>query len=74
MGWNNLLGNVAKLSEEMSIQNKNERTYHEAISTSLSKIQASVNLSDVKIQLLIARIGEIPKGDDKSVSLREAIA
>eukprot|EP00978_Attheya_sp_CCMP212_P046619 scaffold402153_cov39-Attheya_sp.AAC.1 len=43
------------------------------ISTSLSKIQASVNLSDVKIQLLIARIGEVPKGDDESVSLREAI-
>eukprot|EP00978_Attheya_sp_CCMP212_P027801 scaffold94026_cov53-Attheya_sp.AAC.5 len=74
MGWNNLLGNVGKLSEEMSIQNKNERIYQEAISTSLSKIQASVNLSDVKIQLLIARIGEVPKGDDKSVSLREAIS
>eukprot|EP00978_Attheya_sp_CCMP212_P029237 scaffold103340_cov27-Attheya_sp.AAC.2 len=74
MGWNNLLANVGKLSEEMSLQNENERLYREAISTSLLKIQASINLSDVKIQLLITRIGDVPKGDDGSVSLREAIS
>lgn len=74
MGWNNLLENVGHLSDEMSVQNSSERQYREAVSTSLSKIQASVNLSDVKIQLLITRIGEVPKGEDVSVSLREAIS
>eukprot|EP00978_Attheya_sp_CCMP212_P036333 scaffold163882_cov51-Attheya_sp.AAC.1 len=36
--------------------------------------KVNVNLSDVKIQLLVARIGEVPKGDDESVSLREVIS
>jgi hypothetical protein len=35
--------------------------YQEAISTSLSNIQASVNLLDVKIQLLLTRIGDVLK-------------
>eukprot|EP00978_Attheya_sp_CCMP212_P006741 scaffold15609_cov55-Attheya_sp.AAC.10 len=74
MVWGNLLENVEKLSEEFTSQNLNERQYQEAISTLLSKIQASINLSDVKIQLLIlARIGDVPKGEDDSVSLRGAI-
>jgi hypothetical protein len=71
-GWNNLLNNVANLKNKMDSQNGGERKFREA-SITLSEIQGVINLSDGKIQLLLAWIGDILNKEDQSITLWEAV-
>eukprot|EP00978_Attheya_sp_CCMP212_P045088 scaffold333140_cov47-Attheya_sp.AAC.2 len=74
-GWNSLVNNVAtKLKEGMDSQSDGERTFREALGTTISDIQSAIDLTDGKVKIMTARVGEVPNSaEDQTIPIWEGV-
>jgi hypothetical protein len=73
-GWNNLVNNVAKLKDGMDAQSGGERTFREALGTTISDIQSAIDLTDGKVKIMTARVGEVPNSaEDQTITIWEGV-
>jgi hypothetical protein len=73
-GWNNLVHNVANLQQGMDAQSAGEQMFRDALGTTISDLQGAIDLTDGKVKILGARVGDVPKtAADPTITIWEAI-
>jgi hypothetical protein len=73
-GWNNLVKNVALLRDGMDGQSAGERMFRDSLGTTISDLQGAIDLTDGKIKIMTARVGDLPAtATDPTTTVWEAI-
>jgi hypothetical protein len=73
-GWNNLINNVTSLKEKMDVDNEGERIFRDALGSTISELQSTIDLTDGKVKIMSARVGDLPsEAVDQTSTVWEAL-
>jgi hypothetical protein len=71
--WNQLVANFETVSRELRRNQVGSTEYKFAVNQTISKLQAALQETDTKIQLVVAMIGSASRSSDGTVSVRESL-
>eukprot|EP00978_Attheya_sp_CCMP212_P002124 scaffold4363_cov37-Attheya_sp.AAC.3 len=73
-GWNNFVTNVSTIKERMDTHSEGDKAFREALAETVAKLQGAIDLTDGKVKLMSARVGDVPDSlVDQSINVWEAI-